>query len=80
MKFTEEEKRAAAHLAQLVHRQVGMGVPGPLALGVLSAALGSTAFEQGIKREDLKELLVLVEKGFDGAQEGAAQRDGGKNR
>ena len=68
--FSEEERAMAAHLAQLVERQIEMGVPAEITLGVLAGALGGVAAQQGIGREELPTLHNWVEQAYDGAIEG----------
>lgn len=73
--FTQEELQAQAHLASLVDRQIEMGVPPALALGVLASALGRVAATEGLPREDLFTVFSWVERAFDGALEGQAARE-----
>lgn len=75
--FSAEERYMAAHLAQLVERQIEMGVPPEITLGVLAGALGAVAAQQGITKEQLPTLNNWVRQAYDGAMEGlkAAAQD-----
>lgn len=72
--FTPEEHAAAAHLQALVNRQIGMGVPPAMALGVLATTLGMVAAEQGLQRENLSTLHAWTDQAYDGASKGFAER------
>lgn len=73
--FTDEEQKMCSHLASLVDRQISMGVPPALAVGVVAGALGQVAEAQGVSKEDLPIVYQWVEQAYVGASLGKAVRE-----
>ncbi|MDI3285157.1 hypothetical protein [Polyangium sp. 15x6] len=75
--FTEQEKQHAAHAYNLMMRQVAMGLPPALAVSVLAMAAGSVAHDAGVPREDLPNLIPIMQQAFDGQAAGASHAKAG---
>lgn len=71
--FTDEEKQHAAHLFNLVTRQILMGVPPQLALATLAIAAGQVAHAQNVPRDELAKLVPVMEQAWEGHAKGVEQ-------